>query len=125
MDQTKTKRDQTIRLTKVVLDVLKWHVETQLRTEPQKKSELLFPTEEGGIRSRSCLDKPFAKVTAACGIKKTITPRAMRRTFKDLSREAKLNAVVARRSAGIRPAPCTSSTRRRRKPRSRRASRRS
>lgn len=100
MDQTKTKRDQSIRLTPTVIDVLKWHVETQLRTMAQKESELLFPTEEGGIRSRSCLDKPFAAVTKACGIKKTITPRALRRTFKDISREAQLNAVVAKAISG-------------------------
>ncbi|MBX3204029.1 MAG: tyrosine-type recombinase/integrase [Labilithrix sp.] len=100
MDRTKTKKDQTIRLTAAVTDVLKWHVDTQLRTKAQKESELLFPTEEGGIRSRSCLDKPFAAVTKACGITKKVTPRAMRRTFKDLSREANLNAVVAKAISG-------------------------
>lgn len=100
MDQTKTKRDQTIRLTKDVVDVLKWHIDTQLTADAQKNSELLFPSEEGGIRSRSCLDKPFRKVTEACGIKKTITPRAMRRTFKDLARAVKLEAVVGKAISG-------------------------
>lgn len=100
MDSTKTGKDQTIKLPPALMDVLTWHIETQLTTWQQKKSELLFPTEEGGFRSRSCLDKPFAAVTAACGIRKRITPRAMRRTFQDLSREAQVEGIVAKAISG-------------------------
>lgn len=54
-----------------------------------------FPSREGRLLSRSALQKPFAEVTAACGIAKTITPRAMRRTFQDLMRAAGVDGVVA------------------------------
>lgn len=99
-DFTKTKRDQTITLPKSVLDVLKWHCDTQMETWQMRESELLFPTRQGGFRSRSCLDKAFAAVTAACKLTKRITPRALRRTFKDLGRVAKLDGVVAKAISG-------------------------
>ncbi len=44
-------------------------------TRPQKESELLFPSEVGGYRSPSSLDKPFAAVAKAIQLKKRITPR--------------------------------------------------
>lgn len=99
-DFTKTKRDQTIALPREVLDVLRWHCETQMVTWQMRESELLFPTRQGGYRSRSCLDKPFAVITEACGFTKRITPRALRRTFQDLSREARLEGVVAKAISG-------------------------
>lgn len=46
------------------------------------------------------LDLAQRRVTKACGLTKHITPRAMRRTFKDVSREAGLNAVVAKAISG-------------------------
>jgi integrase len=82
MEGTKTGIDQEIAVPAELLNVLRWHVDTQLRPGPQKESELLFPSEIGGFRSRSCLDKPFADVAKAIGLKKHISPRAMRRTFQ-------------------------------------------
>ncbi len=99
-DRTKTERDLDLPLHPAVVKVIKWHIKTQLTTDAQKKSELLFPNEAGGFRSKSCLDKPFAAVTRACKIKKRITPRALRRTFQDLSREAKVDGVVAKAITG-------------------------
>lgn len=99
-DFTKTDKDQDITLPREVLDVLRWHIETQMVTWQMRESDLLFPTRDGGFRSRSCLDKPFAEVTAACGIDKRITPRALRRTFQDLSRAAKVEGVVAKAISG-------------------------
>jgi hypothetical protein len=99
-DFTKTKRDQRIMLPRTVLEVLKWHRDTQMVTWQMRESELLFPNQDGGFRSRSCLDKPFDKITEAAGIKKQLTPRALRRTFQDLSREAKLEGVVAKAISG-------------------------
>ncbi len=95
-DFTKTAKDTTVTLPPSVLTVLKWHVKTQMKTQEMRDSELLFPSEEGGFRSRSCLDKPFDRVTAECGIAKNITPRALRRTFQDLSRAAQIEGVVAK-----------------------------
>lgn len=99
-DFTKTKRDLEIPLPKDVLDVLKWHIDSQMVTWQMRESELLFPTKDGGFRSRSCLDKPFAVVTEACGLGKRITPRALRRTFQDLTRAAKVEGIVAKAISG-------------------------
>ncbi len=99
-DFTKTARDQEIALPRSVLDVLQEHIDTQMLTWQMRESDLLFPTRDGGFRSRSCLDKPFAAVTAACGLQKRLTPRALRRTFQDLSREAKVEGVVAKAISG-------------------------
>jgi hypothetical protein len=71
-----------------------------LRPGPQKESELLFPSEVGGYRSPSSLDKPFAAVAKAIELKKRITPRAMRRSFQDLCRTAEVKDVVARSICG-------------------------
>jgi hypothetical protein len=43
-----------------------------------KDSELSFPSETGELRACWCLDRPFAEVVTALGLKKRITPRAMR-----------------------------------------------
>ncbi len=99
-DRTKTKLDLDLVLHPKVAEVLRWHIRTQLTTDAQLRSELLFPTKWGGLRSKSCLDKPFAAVTAACKLKKRLTPRALRRTFQDLTREGKVDAVVARAISG-------------------------
>jgi site-specific recombinase XerC len=100
MDSTKTAADQEITVPKELLDVLRWHIDTQLRPGPQEQSDLLFPSELGGMRSRSCLDKPFADVTKVIGLNKHISPRAMRRTFQDLARAAEVRDVVARSISG-------------------------
>lgn len=100
MDSTKTAADQEITVPKELLDVLRWHIDTQLRPGPQEESNLLFPSELGGMRSRSCLDKPFADVTKVIGLNKHISPRAMRRTFQDLARAAEVRDVVARSISG-------------------------
>lgn len=99
-DFTKTKRDQTIPLPKDVVDVLKWHIDTQLETWQMRESELLFPTRDGGFRSRSCLDKPFAAVSKLCKLDMRITPKALRRTFQDLSRAAGIEGIVAKAISG-------------------------
>ena len=100
MESTKTGVDQEIAVPKELLDVLRWHVDTQLRPGPQEESDLLFPSELGGFRSRSCLDKPFADVAKATDLKKHISPRAMRRTFQDLARAAEIRDVVTRSISG-------------------------
>ncbi len=100
MEGTKTGVDQEIAVPVELLNVLRWHVDTQLRPGPQQESELLFPSELGGFRSRSCLDKPFADVAKVTGLKKHISPRAMRRTFQDLARTAEVRDVVTRSISG-------------------------
>jgi hypothetical protein len=65
-----------------------------------KDSELLFPSETGSFRSPSALDKPFSEVGKAIRLRKRITPRAMRRTFQDLARNADIEAIARQKICG-------------------------
>ena len=102
MNTTKTGLRQRITVPVDVIDVLRWHVRTQCTTPEQMASELLFPAEDGGFRSESFLKKAFATVGALLGLQKRVTPRAMRRTFNDLMRLAKVEALVTRSISGHR-----------------------
>jgi len=70
---TKTDLHQRLTLPKELLDVLKWHVDTQLFHTNMRNSELLFPAIDGGFCARSCMDKPFAEVAKAIGLKYRFT----------------------------------------------------
>ena len=100
MATTKTKTRQRITLPALLVDVLRWHIATQLTTPEQKGSELLFPAEDGGFRSRSALKKPFVTVATAIGLTKHVSPKAMRRTFQDLARAAEVKDIVTRAISG-------------------------
>ena len=100
MPCTKTGTTQRLTLPEELFDVLRWHVATQLRVEPMRQSDLLFPSELGGFRARSVLDRPFAEVVRAIGLTKRITPRGMRRSFQDLARLAQVADVVTRSISG-------------------------
>lgn len=99
MPTTKTKRNQRIALPASVVDILRWHIDS-LPEGPMRESELLFPSETGGFRATSVLKKPFDDVTAAIGLKKHVSPRAMRRTFQDLARAASVGDLVTRAVSG-------------------------
>jgi hypothetical protein len=96
--RTKTGRRGRIPLPKDVLGVLEWHVGNL--TSRQRESELLFPSDTGGYRSGSCLDKPFTAVAEALKLPYRVTPRAMRRTFQDESRAEEIDALVTRSISG-------------------------
>ena len=49
MATTKTKTRQRTTLPSVLVDILRWHIATQLTTPEQKASELLLPAEDGGL----------------------------------------------------------------------------
>ena len=49
MNTTKTKLRQRIMVPPEVMEVLRWHVATQLTTPEQTASELLFPAEDGRL----------------------------------------------------------------------------
>jgi integrase len=100
MNRTKTGRRQRISVPKEVLETLRWHCETQLLTQEQRESDLLFPAEDGGFRSECFLTKSFAKVGRLLGLKKRFTPRGMRRTFNDLTRLASVEAVITKSISG-------------------------
>jgi hypothetical protein len=66
MRTTKQRPRYIIDLPEKVMGVLRWHVDTQLRTPEQQDSDLLFPSRTGGVLSRSALDQPFAPAAFTC-----------------------------------------------------------
>jgi hypothetical protein len=100
MNTTKTRQHQRIAIPEDLVAILRWHVDTLPDGEEIEKSELLFPSDVGGFRAPSALDKPFALVRKALGLRKRITPRAMRRTFQDLARAAAVGDLVTRSISG-------------------------
>jgi len=99
LNTTKQKTRYSIHLPDAVLRVLRWHVE-QLKTGAQQDSELLFPSLDGGFRSPSVLNKPFAEVSETMGLGYAFTQRGMRRTFNDLARAAEVQDLVTRSISG-------------------------
>jgi hypothetical protein len=63
-------------------------------------SDLLFPSEAGGFRSPSVLDKLFREVALAIKVGRHVTPRAMRRTYQDLARAAEMRDLITRAISG-------------------------
>ena len=100
INTTKQKVKYRIHLPKEVMDVLRWHVETQLVTSEQKESDLLFPSITGGFRSPSTMNEPFADVAEAIELGKQFTQRGLRRTFNDLARAAEIESIVTRSISG-------------------------
>jgi integrase len=103
METTKTGQHQRLKLPEELMEILRWHQDRL--TEKRSRCDLLFPPRWGdGLMSASALDKPFQEVTAALKkegkLKKQITPRAMRRTFQDLAREAQVKDIVTRAISG-------------------------
>lgn len=100
MRTTKQKRRYAIDLPAEAMDVLRWHVATQLKTPEQENSDLLFPAITGGFRTPKLLNVPIAEVARELGIEKQLTQRALRRTFNDLARAAQVNDLVTRSISG-------------------------
>ncbi len=99
METTKTARHQRVSLPKDLVSILEWHIDS-LPEGPMADSELLFPSETGGFRAPSVLDKPFRVVAKTLHLRKRITARAMRRTFQDLARAAEVRDIVTRAVSG-------------------------
>jgi integrase len=100
MQKTKTGVRQRINVPSQVMEVLRWHVDTMLRTPEQQASDLLFPRNDGLIRSESALKKSFVEVGRLIGLKKKFSPRGLRRTFNDLARTAKVESIVTKSISG-------------------------
>ncbi len=100
MQTTKTGHGYPIGLPEEVMRCLRWHIDTHIGEGRANKSGLVFPSDLGTIRLVESLAKPFVKAAAAAGIKKSITPRAMRRTFQDVTRAANVESVVKRSISG-------------------------
>jgi len=100
LNTTKQKTRYAIELPPSVVDVMLWHIETQLETPEQQGSDLLFPAVTGGFRTPTVLNKPFAAVSEAIELGYPFTQRGMRRTFNDLMRAAQVEAIVTRSISG-------------------------
>lgn len=100
MNTTKTGVRLRIGLPAFVMDVLRWHVDTQLMEAAQQDSELLFPSITGGFRAPTVLNKPFAAVAQEMRLGYKFTQRGLRRTFQDLARRAEIESVVTRSISG-------------------------
>lgn len=99
MDTTKTAKHQRITVPDDMISVLRWHV-ARLPDGAMTMSDLLFPSAVGSFIGPTTLLVPFVKVAEALGLKKLVTPRAMRRTFQDLARAAEVNDLVTRAVSG-------------------------
>jgi integrase len=100
MRTTKQRRRYSVQLPEEAMQILRWHVDTQLVTPEQKDSNLLFPAVNGKYRSPSVLNKPLDEVARELGLTKKITQRALRRTFNDLARAARVSDLVTRSISG-------------------------
>ena len=100
MKTTKTGLRQRITVPSEIMNILRWHVDTQFETPEQQASDLLFPARDGGFRSESFLTKSFSGVAGLIGLKKNFTPRGMRRTFNDLMRIAQVEAIITKSISG-------------------------
>ncbi len=90
----------SVQLPQEAIEVLRWHVETQLKMPEQQDSDLLFPSVTGGVPAPQVLNEPFAEVARAIGVKYRFTQRGMRRTFQDLARAAEVADIVTRSISG-------------------------
>ena len=95
-----------------VLEVLRWHVDTQLVTPEQRASELLFPAADGGLLTEHSLRKPFARIRGLIGLDMRFAPRGMRRTFNDLARAAQWSRSSRAASPATSRTGCASTIRR-------------
>jgi integrase len=100
MNTTKTGVRQRLHVPPELINVLRWHVATQLQTPEQQHSDLLFPAKLGGFRNENTLQRPFRACAAAAGLGKRFTPRGMRRTFNDVARCARLDSIVIKSVSG-------------------------
>ncbi len=82
-------------------DVLRDHIQSLETDAVTRTSNLLFPSRRhGGMLSRTALAKPFEVVRKAMKLTKKLTPKAMRRSFKDVARAAEIPGVVRNKVSG-------------------------
>ena len=110
MNTTKTKLRQRITVPSEIVDVLRWHVTTQLVTPEQKASELLFPAEDGGLRSVSFLKKAFATSGPDRPEQAGHAPRDAPHLQRSGACRQRRGASSPRASAVTRPTGCESTT---------------
>ncbi|HVZ37072.1 MAG TPA: site-specific integrase [Polyangiaceae bacterium] len=97
---TKQKRRYRITLPPSLLEVLRWHIDTQIPDGPARDSEYLFPTSEGSPRLATVMNKPFAEVSRQMGLPFALSVHGMRRTFNDMALANGVNNLVTRSVSG-------------------------
>ena len=98
-EATKNSTRFRVTLPSEVMTVLRWHAD-HLSAGRMRESDLLFPSETGGFRSPTVLDKPFKDICQHLRLEKKVTPKAMRRTFQDLARRAAVDGLIQRSICG-------------------------
>lgn len=99
MNCPKNAKGQRIGVPQEILNILKWHGETQLTDKERSTSDLLFPGKHGFV-SRQTIYRIIPDILRHAGITKHITQRAWRRTFNDLARLASMDHLVLRSISG-------------------------
>jgi hypothetical protein len=97
---TKQKRRYRLTLPPSLMQVLVWHVETQLEDGPQKDSDYLFASLTGKPRIAVVLNKALKRISREMGLPFELTVHGMRRTFNSFSLAADTNNLVTRSISG-------------------------
>jgi integrase len=94
-ERTKNRKRRGPAFSKWMWEVVQEHRVRMLKEQaPGIDTGLCFPSETGGIRYQSLLDKPFAIICKKAGIAKKLSSKVFRRTFNDLARHAGMNELV-------------------------------
>jgi hypothetical protein len=100
MGRTKTGVPVVLDVPKEVGLVLKGHIDELEKATITLKSDLLFPSlRTGKLQAKTGLYKAFEAVRLSLGLPK-LTPKAMRRTWKDVARSAGIEAAVRKAVTG-------------------------
>lgn len=98
---TKTKLPREVWLPPELMEILAQHRRALIAEQRGAAAGLIFPSAEtGSFISPSALDKPFRAVCRALGIDPPVTPKAMRRTFNDLTRQAGVDGMIIQAVTG-------------------------
>ncbi len=101
-ERIKTREPITIDLPREVAAVLREQIVELEKNPITRASDLLFPsTRTGKLQSKTGLAKAFETVRKKLGLPK-LTPKAMRRTWKDVARTAGVEAVVRKAVSGTK-----------------------
>jgi integrase len=97
---TKQKRRYRITLPPSLLEVLRWHVDTQIPAGPARESDYLFPASNGQPRLATVMNKPFAEVSRQMGLPFALSVHGMRRSYNDMALACGVNNLVTRSVSG-------------------------
>ena len=100
-ERTKSRRRRGPAFDAFMWEVLQEHRQRLVAEQaPGVETGLCFPSKTGGYRLASLMTKPFARICEDCGIPKTLTSKAFRRTYNDLCRQAGVTGLVLRSMIG-------------------------